>query len=95
MSTSGFLGTEDCSTPAIITADIVTHPVVTGAAFIDNNTLELTTNATLDTNLVSNSGTLITFQYNALTYTGTIVSAVSGKKISITIPSLGNVSATG
>jgi len=94
MATSGMLGAEGCSTPATLTADVVTHASILSAKFTSDTTLELTTDATLDADLSSHSGVLVTYQIGANTYTGTAIASVNSPKISITIPSLGNPAVT-
>ena len=96
MGTSGMLGGEACSAPALVTADVVAHPIVNSARFTSDTNLELTTNATLDTNLSTQSGALVAVTVGGVTFSGTNVSSVKGSIINVTIPSLGgNLAATG
>ncbi|MBW7954500.1 hypothetical protein H3C61_01675 [Candidatus Gracilibacteria bacterium] len=95
MGKSGNFGQESCSSPAILTSDIVLNAKITSAKFTSNTTLELTTDTTLDTNLSSHSGGLISYVYNQNTINPTGVLSVSGKKINLIIPNLNNIGATG
>ncbi len=95
MSTAGILGTEGCSDAATLTADTVTNPTVLSARFTLDTTLEITTDATLDTTPANHDATLISYSVDGNTLTGTSVDSVSQKTLTITIPSLGDLSATG
>ncbi|MCK9272252.1 lamin tail domain-containing protein [Candidatus Gracilibacteria bacterium] len=95
MATNGQLGEAGCSDSSILTTDIVQHPNILSAKFSSSTNLEITTDATLDTDLLSHSGELISFMIGTNTYTGTAVPSVNLKKINITIPNLGNLAATG
>jgi len=55
MGTNGMLGNASCSSGNILTSDNVFNAKVTQAKFINNTTLELTTDTTLDTNLAIHS----------------------------------------
>jgi hypothetical protein len=95
MWSNGILSTPGCSAAATVTWDTVTHPKVLDAKFTTDTNLEITTDATLDTNIASHSWSLITFTYNSKTSTGISVSSVNGKKLNVTINSLNNIGALG
>lgn len=94
LGNSGQLGTEGCTASTVLTADTVSHPLVLSAKFTSDTNLEVTTNATLDSNLSSHSGALLSFVRGS-TVTATAVASVSTNKINFTIPSLGSIAATG
>lgn len=95
MWTSWQLWEAGCSEVAVIITDVVQHPNILSARFNSPTNLELTTDATLDTDLNTHSGELITFQVWGNTFTGTAIPSVDSKKINITIPNLWNLAATG
>lgn len=94
MASNGQLWEAGCSDVSVIVTDVVQHPNILSAKFSSPTNLELTTDATLDTDLNTHSGELITFQIWANTFTGTAVLWVDSKKINITIPNLWNLAAT-
>jgi len=84
-----------CSSSALLTTDTVQNAKILSAKFTNDTTLELTTDATLDTDLTSHSGALISYVYGSNTLNPTSVASVVGTKINLTIPTLGSLSATG
>ncbi len=64
------------------------------AKFTSDTNLEVTTDATLDTNLSGHSGALLSFVRGS-TVTAVSVASVSTTKINFTVPSLGSIAATG
>lgn len=84
-----------CSQPAILTSDIVQNAKILSAKFTSNTHLELTTDTTLDTNTEIHSGALISYTYNASTFSPTGIASINGSKITFTIPVLQNLWAVG
>jgi hypothetical protein len=95
MSSANILGTAGCSANATLTADVVQNPTVLSAKFTGDTTLQITTDATLDTNLATHSGAGVTYTVGGAARTATAVASVNGTKINFTIPSLGSLAATG
>jgi hypothetical protein len=79
---------EWCSSPAILTYDIVQNAKILSAKFTSDTNLEITTDATLDTNLSSHSWTLISYVYNWVTYYPLSISNINWTKINLTIQPL-------
>lgn len=94
LGNSGQLGTEGCTASTVLTGDTVNHPLVLSAKFTSDTNLEVTTNATLDTNLSSHSGAGVSFVRGGAV-TATSVASVSTNKINFTVPALGSIAATG
>ncbi|EKD65782.1 MAG: BNR repeat-containing glycosyl hydrolase [uncultured bacterium (gcode 4)] len=83
-----------CSDASALITDVVQHPNVLSARFNSSTNLELTTDATLDTDIATHSGELVSFIVWSTTYTGTAIASVDSQKINITIPDLWNLWAT-
>lgn len=91
MWTSWQLWTESCSSPSTLTSDIVQNAKILSAKFTTNTNLELTTDATLDTDLNSHSWALISYVYNSTTLNPVSIASVNWSKINLTIPALENL----
>lgn len=87
-STSWDLWTPAESNAVVITADVVQHADIVSARFITWDKLEVTTDATLDTNLGSHNAALISYNIWATTYNPTSVASIDWQKIIYNIPSL-------
>lgn len=83
------VGDPGSSSAITLHGNTVTHPSVLSASFVGDTSLQVVTNATLDTTLANSSGSLFSYVYKGTTYTGTAISSVSAKTITVTIPSLG------
>ena len=79
---------------ATLHSDTVQHPVVLSAKFIDINKLSLHTDAVLDTDLSSHSGSLVSFEVSWTAYTWIDVLSVSDQDIVLSIPNLSSTSST-
>jgi hypothetical protein len=82
---------EGCSQAATLTSDVVQNPKILSAKFTSNTNLELTTDATLDTNLSSHSWSLISYVYNSTTHIPTSISSVNWTKINLLVQSLWDI----
>lgn len=94
MWTSWQLWTSSCSSPAILTSDVVQNAKILSAKFTSNTNLELTTDTTVHTTLSSHSWALISYTYGWNTYNATWVWSINWAKINLTIQSLNNIWAT-
>lgn len=95
MGTQWMLGGAACSAPATLTSDNVVNAKVIQAKFISDTILELTTDTTLDSNVAIHNASGISYTYNGNTQTASSVLWVSGSKMTLSIPSLGTLAASG
>lgn len=82
------------SQPATFQADEIENPTVEKASFVDDTTLRLETDTTLDTDTSVHSGGLIKYDYEGDTFYGQWIDSVDGQNIDIQIESLWNTAAS-
>ncbi|MEF2175778.1 MAG: lamin tail domain-containing protein, partial [Candidatus Absconditabacteria bacterium] len=95
ISSSGLYGDFGTLTYSDFIYDIVNNAKVLFASFVSKTLIELTTDSILDPDLLSHSGSLLSFNIGGSLFNGQGIFSVDGTKIRISIPQLENTYSTG